>query len=581
MGIDLGTTNSAMAIMDKGKPTIIPNSLGERITPSVISFTEDDDILVGRKAKRNAAYNVGRTIFSIKRHMGTGYRVNIDGKTYTPQELSAIIIQQLRTDMESYLGEEVGEAVITVPAYFTDAQRQATRDAGEIAGLNVRRIIDEPTAAAISYGLDKEEDQILMVYDLGGGTFDVSVIEIVSGVFQVLAVKGNNYLGGDDFDQRIVEYLCQEFMTKERVDLHGEPVAMTKLREAAEQAKIELSHSQKTNVLVEAIIMTDRGPLTLDIDLTRAKMENLIEDLLQKTIEPCYKALEDAGLKPEDISNVLLVGGSTRMPAVQKIVEDIMHKSPRKDIVPEEVVALGAAVQSAALGPLDEALEAADRRPSEGPVIVHLTPFSLGVGLVNDQFSVVIPKNSTYPTEGIDEFTTTRDFQTAISFPVYEGESPVASQNVFLDMLRIEAIAPAPKGVPRIKVTFSLDQDRILRAKAVDLSNNNEVIITVAATDNRLNAHDKQRMIIEAQDRVKIRTEKQAQESLLNLAEKLLYNAESILKMTPNSDLKMAYDDLKTSLKSKDIDLIGSAVTNLESILESSGSSITQRHSAV
>jgi len=531
MGIDLGTTNSVMAVLEGDQPVIIPNNLGERLTASVVCLSENGEILVGKKAKRAAVLNPDRTVFSIKRHMGTNFRVKIDGKTYTPQEISSIVLQKLKQDMEDYLGEEVEHSVITVPAYFTDAQRQATRDAGEIAGLNVRRIIDEPTAAAIAYGMDKKEDQILMVYDLGGGTFDVSIIEVVSGVFQVLAIKGNTRLGGDDFDQRLVDYFVDEFKQKEGVDLTTDKSAMLKLRFAAEEAKIELSEVQKTNVLQEAIVMTDDGPLTLDVDLTRAKFESLIEDLIQSTVQPTLDAIEDAGLKKEDITNILLVGGSTRMPLVQKTVADLMGKEARKDVQPEECVAMGAAIQSGLLASVDEELEltAADRTSEEGPVVIHLTPFSLGVGLVSDQYGVIIEKNSTYPTEAKDIFTTTRDFQTAISFPIYEGEEHVASANTFLDMLRIDGIPPAPRGTPRIEVTFKLNHDRILEATAIDLATGNAVSVTIQATDNRLTDEEKARMTREARQRVTEMLEHRMKEVLHNQAESLIYRAERLL----------------------------------------------------
>lgn len=536
VGIDLGTTNSVMAIMDGNTPVIVPNNLGDRLTPSVVHITETGEVIVGKKAKRGAILNAESTVFSIKRHMGTKFRVRIRDREYTPQEISAMILQSLKQDVEAYLGEEVPQAVITVPAYFTDAQRQATRDAGEIAGLVVRRIIDEPTAAAIAYGMDKEEDGILLVYDLGGGTFDVSVIEVVNGVFQVLAIKGNNMLGGDDFDHRVVEYLVEEFQRQEGVDLRGDRAAMLKLKYAAEEAKIELSSMTKTTVLVEAITVTDSGPLTLDIDLTRAKLEALIQDLVESTIEPTRRAIEDAGLSPRDISNVVLVGGCTRMPIVQRIVHDITGKDARRDINPDECVALGAAIQSMLLAQLDEELElsAADRIETEGPVVVHLTPFSLGVGLVNDQYGVLIERNSTYPTEAKDTFTTTRDFQTAISFPVYEGEEQVASANTFLDMLRIDGLTPAPRGIPRVEVTFRLNQDRILEATACDLTTGKEVSITVVATDNRLTAEEKARMTHEARMRVTAMLEERMREALLNQAEGLVYRAERLIETAGN-----------------------------------------------
>jgi molecular chaperone DnaK len=572
MGIDLGTTNSVMALMESDKPVIIPNNLGDRLTPSVVGFSEDGEILVGKRARKAAIMNIDRTVFSIKRHMGTNYRVRINDKEYTPQEISSMIIQKLKHDMENYLGEEVTQAVITVPAYFTDAQRQATRDAGEIAGLNVRRIIDEPTAAAISYGLDKEEDQILLVYDLGGGTFDVSVIEVVSGVFQVLAIKGNNMLGGDDFDQRIVEYLIEEFKKSQGIDLSEDRVALQKMKEAAEEAKIELSEVQKTNILIEAIAMGDAGPLTLDVDLTRAKLEDLIHDLVESTVKPTLAAIEDAGLTADDISNVLLVGGSTRIPLVQQTVRSILDKPPRKDINPDECVALGAAIQSMLLASLDDELEqtAADRTQTDGPVIVHLTPFSLGVGLVNDQYGVIIEKNSTYPTEAKDQFTTTRDFQTAISFPVYEGEEQVASANTFLDMLRIDGITPAPRGVPRIEVTFKLNQDRILEATARDLATGNEVSITIVATDNRLQPDEKSRMTREARMRVTSMLEQRMRETLHNQAESLIYRAERLISNYDDplaDEARNTIGELQAALDSNDQDRINNRMQFLTDIL--------------
>jgi len=530
LGIDLGTTNSVVAYMEGDKPHIIPNELGDRITPSVVYFGEDGSVLVGKKARRAAGLNPDRSVFSIKRHMGTGYRVEIDGKHYTPQEISASILQKMKFDAEQYLGEECPQAVITVPAYFTDAQRQATRDAGQIAGFHVRRIIDEPTAAAISYGLDKESDQILMVYDLGGGTFDVSIIEMVGGVFQVLSIKGNNHLGGDDFDRRVVEYLLERFKQKEGIDLSNDKKALFRLREAAQEAKIELSGVTKTEIIIEALAMTSKGPITLAEELTRATLISLIHDLLEMTISPSQEAIADAGLTSEDISNVLLVGGSTRIPAVQELVHKIVAKEPRKDVSPDECVALGAAIQASILAPLDGKLEytAADAVNKDGPVIVHLTPFSLGVGLADDRYGVLIERNSTYPTEARDLFTTTRDFQSAISFPIYEGEEMVASANTFLDMLRIEGIPPAPRGVPRIEVTFRLNQDRILEATAKDLTTDQEVSITVVATDNRLSDQDVKKLTQEAQERIAKMLQVRKDEDFTNEIDNLLFKARRV-----------------------------------------------------
>ncbi|MBX7247068.1 MAG: Hsp70 family protein [Candidatus Sumerlaeaceae bacterium] len=539
MGIDLGTTNSVVAVYEKTGPIIVPNSLGERLTPSVVGFTKSGEILVGKKAKRGAVMNVGRTVFSIKRHMGTNHRVNIDGKNYTPQEISAMILQKLRTDTEDYFGEEINQAIVTCPAYFTDAQRRATQDAGEIAGLKVRRIIDEPTAAALAYGMDKNQDQTLMVYDFGGGTFDVSIIEVISGVFRVLAIQGNTALGGDDIDRRVVEYLLEEFKKAQGIDLSDDPIAMQRLKEAAEEAKIELSELKETHILVEAITMTEKGPLTLDTVLTRQRFEELIDDLLTKTVEPMTKALETANLQPEKLDTILLVGGTTRIPAVQRLVKDTLNKTPHRDISPDEVVAMGAAVQSLVLAPLGGDIEdtLAQRYGKDKPVIIHMTPFSLGVGLQNDQFSAVIEKNSTYPTEAKDIFTTTRDFQEAISFPIYEGEASTASENTFLDLLRIEGITPAPRGVPRIEVTFKLTPDRILEASAEDLATGVEKKIVIEATGTRLSDTEKQRMVKEARERVSRMLRDRITESVVDEARNLVGRAEKLAGTQPGHPL--------------------------------------------
>ena len=504
--------------------------------------------------------------------MGTKHRVNIDGKEHTPQEISSIILQKMKTDAEEYLGQPIEQAVITVPAYFTDAQRQATRDAGMIAGLRVRRIIDEPTAAAISYGLEKEDDQVLMVYDLGGGTFDVSIIEMVGGVFQVLSIKGNNKLGGDDFDERVVEYFLEGIKNNHHIDLSKDLKAMFRLRDAAQEAKIDLSGVTKTNILIEAVAMTDKGPITVDTELTRAKFESLVGDLIDSTIEPSREAILDAGLEPADISNVLLVGGSTRIPRVQRIVRELIDKEPRKDVSPDECVALGAAIQASILAPLDEELEmtAADAVETEGPVIVHLTPFSLGVGLADDRFGVLIERNSTYPTEARDLFTTTRDFQTAISFPVYEGEEQVASSNTFLDMLRIDGIPPAPRGVPRIEVTFRLNQDRILEATATDLTTNKEVSVTILSTDNRLTPEEVKELTTEARERVEKMLRSRRSDDLQNEAESLIYRAERMFGEYDDElseSARRVVDVLKSARESNDHDQMGAKIGELNDIL--------------
>jgi len=555
LGIDLGTTNSVMAVMEKNGAVIVPNSLGERITPSVVGFTKSGEILVGKKAKRAAIMNVGRTVFSIKRHMGTNYRVRIEGKEYTPQEISAMILQKLKQDAEDYYGEEVNQAIICCPAYFTDAQRQATKDAGEIAGLKVRRIIDEPTSSSLAYGMDKGEDQVILVYDFGGGTFDVSIIEVVSGVFQVLAIQGNTHLGGDDFDKRIVEFLVDEFKKAHGIDLSEDPIAMQRLKEAAEEAKIELSEVKESHILVEAITMTEKGPLSLDYTMTRQKLESLVMDLIELTRTPVHQAIEDAALSLDKIDTILLVGGTTRIPAVQRLVKEITKREPRRDISPEEVVALGGAIQSLALAPIEGDIEdtLAARYGREKPVVIHMTPFSLGVGLEHDQYSVIIERNSTYPTEAKDIFTTTRDFQEAISFPIYEGEEQIASENTFLDLLRIEGITPAPRGVPRVEVTFRLNPDRILEARAEDLATGVEKKITIAATDARLSESEKQRMVKEAKDRVSRMLRDRIQENRVEEAQSILSRAEGVLTTHSGhpmvSSLKTKTNELRTLMQ--------------------------------
>ncbi len=557
LGIDLGTTNSVMAVMEKNGPFVVPNSLGERITPSVVGFSKSGDVLVGKKAKRGAIMNVGRTIFSIKRQMGTGHRVTVEGREYTPQEISAMVLQKLKADAEDYYGEPITEAVVTVPAYFTDTQRAATKDAGEIAGFKVRRVIDEPTAAALAYGLERGEDQKLMVYDLGGGTFDVSIIEIISGVFQVLAISGNTNLGGDDFDMRISQFLVDDFKERHGVDLSQDPIAMQRLREAAEESKIELSELKETHILVEAITMTEKGPLTLDITLTRDKFDEMTADLVKATVQPMNKALSDAGLKKSDIHTILLVGGCTRIPAVQKVVRDTMEKNPARDISPEEVVAMGAAVQTLVLAPLDGLGEdLATKYQMEKPVIIHMTPFSLGVGLQGDQFSPVIERNSTYPTEGKDIFTTTRDFQEAISFPIYEGEDTTASENTFLDLLRIEGITPAPKGVPRIEVTFKLNVDRILEVTAEDLATGVSKKVVINATDERLSEADKNRMIKEAKERVAKILRSKINDSRNEESRNMIERAEATVSAAPDhpmsDELRQRTDELRKSIEMGD-----------------------------
>lgn len=556
LGIDLGTTNTVMSVMEKNGPFIVPNSLGERITPSVVGFSKSGEVLVGKKAKRGAIMNVGRTVFSIKRHMGTSHRVRIEGKEYTPQEISSMILQKVRQDAEDYFGENVTQAVITVPAYFTDTQRQATKDAGEIAGFDVRRVIDEPTAAALAYGLDREEDQMLLVYDFGGGTFDVSIIEIISGVFQVQSISGNTQLGGDDIDKIVADHLVAEFKKTHEVDLSQDPIAMQRVREAAEEAKIELSELRETHVLVEAITMTDKGPLTLDVTISRDQFEDLIRDIVESTIAPMEKALADSGVKKEDLSSILLVGGTTRIPLVQRTVREFTGRNASRDISPEEVVAMGAAVQTLVLAPVVGEEELATKFEREKPVIIHTTPFSLGVGLMGDQFSPIIERNSTYPTEGKDIFTTTRDFQEAISFPIYEGEDNMASENTFLDLLRIEGVTPAPKGVPRIEVTFRLNPDRILEVTAEDLATGVSKAVTISATDNRLSDNDKNRMVKEAKERVAQVLRNKISESRHEEARNMLERGQATLNAAGahplSGELRQRMEDLESSIAADD-----------------------------
>jgi len=569
MGIDLGTTNSAVAVFERNGPMIVPNSLGERITPSVVGFTKSGEILVGKKAKRGAVMNVGRTVFSVKRHMGTDYRVDIEGRKYTPQEISAMILQKLKSDVEDYFGETVDQAVITVPAYFTDTQRQATKDAGEIAGLKVRRIIDEPTAAALAYGLDKDKDQTLLVYDFGGGTFDVSIIEVMSGVFQVRAIQGNNQLGGDDIDRKVMDYFIEEFQNQHGVDLKSDPIAIQRLREAAEEAKIELSELRESHVLIEAITMSDKGPLSLEMTFSRAKFEELVGDIIRSTVDPMMKAIADAKMTPEQIDAVLLVGGTTRIPLVQQIVKENLNKQPSRDISPEEVVAMGAAVQTLTLAPLagdiKETLGA--RYGKEDIVIIHRTPFSLGVGLQNDQFAPLIERNSTYPNEAKDIFTTTRDFQDAISFPIYEGEDTTASENTFLDLLRIEGITPAPRGVPRIEVTFKLTPDRILECRAEDLATGVEKKITIAATGERLTSEEKERMVTEARERVSGMMKSRLEQSTMEEANGLASRAESVAAGNQShplsNELKIQATELRQLMDQGDRDAIEDKMDDL------------------
>ena len=520
IGIDLGTTNSCVAVMEGGQPTVIANTEGARTTPSVVAFTKTGERLVGEPAKRQAVTNAGRTISSIKREMGTDYKVDIDGKKYSPQEISAMILQKLKADAEGYLGEKVTEAVITVPAYFNDAQRQATKDAGKIAGLDVKRIINEPTAAALAYGLDNEKEQKIMVYDLGGGTFDVSIIEIGDGVIEVLSTAGNNRLGGDDFDQKITDYMLADFKAKEGVDLSGDKMALQRLKEAAEKAKKELSSATTTNINLPFITATSEGPKHFDMNLTRAKFDELTRDLVDKTAEPVKRALSDAGITAADLGQVLLVGGSTRIPAVQEEVKRLTGKEPSKSLNPDECVALGASVQGGKL--------AGDAGAGD-ILLLDVTPLSLSIETMGGVATRLIERNTTIPTKKSQIFSTAADNQTAVDINVVQGERQFAKDNKSLGQFRLDGIPPAPRGVPQIEVTFDIDANGIVNVSAKDLGTGKEQHITITAGSNMSDAEIdkavKEAAEFEAQDKKR----KEAIDTR-NEADAMVFQTEKALK---------------------------------------------------
>ncbi len=559
IGIDLGTTNSCVAVMEGGEPVVIPNAEGNRTTPSVVAFSKTGERMVGHVAKRQAITNPDRTVISIKREMGSDYKVTIDDKRYTPQEISAMILQKLKADAEAYLGTKVTEAVITVPAYFTDSQRQATKDAGRIAGLDVKRIINEPTAAALAYGLDKESEQKIMVYDLGGGTFDVSVLEIGDGVIEVLATAGNNRLGGDDFDECIVKYLLSEFKNSNGVDLSTDRVAMQRLREAAEKAKIELSGVMSTNINLPYITADASGPKHLDITLTRAKFNELTNHLVEKTIGPVNQALSDSGLTAGQLSKVLLVGGSTRIPAVQEAVKKLIGKEPFRGINPDECVAVGAAIQGGVLG-----------GDVEGILLLDVTPLSLGIETLGGVFTKLIERNTTIPTKKSQVFSTAADNQTSVEVNVLQGEREMAAQNKSLGRFHLDGIAPARRGVPQIEVTFDIDANGIVNVSAKDLGTGKEQHITITSSTN-LSKEDIEKAVREAEKYAAEDKKRKEEVDTRNHADQMVYQSEKTLadmgdkiSAEDKRTIEDAISKVRTALSGTDVSNIKNATDELQ-----------------
>ena len=565
IGVDLGTTNSCVAVIEGGEPVVIPNSEGSRTTPSVVAFARNGDRLVGQVAKRQAVTNSERTISSIKREMGSDYRVNIDGKKYTPQEISAMILQKLKADAEAYLGETVSEAVITVPAYFTDSQRQATKDAGKIAGLNVKRIINEPTAAALAYGVDKEEPQKIMVYDLGGGTFDVSILDINSDVIEVLATAGNNRLGGDDFDQCIVDYLVDGFKQEHKIDLRKDATAMQRVREAAEKAKIELSGITIASINLPFLTANKNGPLHMETTLSRAKFDELTRHLVDMTMGPVQQAMADSGLKPADLSKVLLVGGSSRIPAVQEAVKRFTGREPFKGINPDECVAMGAALQAGVMGGDVRSL-----------LLLDVTPLSLGIETVGDVFAKIIERNSTIPIQRSQIFTTAASFQTAVDVHVLQGERPIASQNRELGRFRLDGIRRALRGVPQIEVTFSIDANGIVNVSARDLGTGRQQNITITSSSN-MSQDEINRAIRDAETYAAEDARRKEEAEMQNRVDNLIYQAESVMKKLSHDDkqrMSALVKDAKRALKNKDANAVRNSCTELERALNAAGQAV-------
>ena len=551
IGIDLGTTNSCVAVIEGGEPVVIANAEGMRTTPSVVAFSKVGERLVGQVAKRQAITNPDRTISSIKREMGSNYKVTVDGKDYTPQEISAIVLQKLKADAEAYIGSPVTEAVITVPAYFTDAQRQATKDAGRIAGLDVKRIINEPTAAALAYGVDKENDQKIMVYDLGGGTFDVSVIEMGDGVQEVLATAGNNRLGGDDFDQRVMDYICDTFKAESGIDLKNDKMAMQRVKEAAEKAKIDLSGMTTTDINLPFITVDATGPKHFETILTRAKFNELTADLVEKTMVPVRQALADSGLTAAEINKVLMVGGSSRIPAVQEAVKNFIGKEPFKGINPDECVAVGAAIQGGVLG-----------GDVKGLLLLDVTPLSLGIETMGGVSTKVIDRNTTIPTKKSQIFSTAADGQTSVEVHVLQGEREFARDNKTLGVFHLDGIAPAPRGIPQIEVTFDIDANGIVHVSAKDLGTGKEQSITITSNTN-MSKEDIEKAVQEAEQYAAEDKKRREEVDIINGADQMVYTTEKMLtdmgdKLTDEekADIRAGIDALKSEVEKKDIEAI-------------------------
>ncbi len=563
IGIDLGTTNSCVAVMEGGEATVIPNPEGNRTTPSVVAFSKEGERLIGEVAKRQAITNPEKTIISIKRHMGSDYKVKIDGKEYTPQEISAMILQKLKSDAEAYLGEKVTKAVITVPAYFNDSQRQATKDAGKIAGLEVERIVNEPTAAALAYGLEKEEDQTILVYDLGGGTFDVSILELGDGFFEVKATSGDNKLGGDDFDQAIIDYLVEEFKKENGIDLSQDRMAMQRLKDAAEKAKKDLSGVLTTTISLPFITADATGPKHLEVNLSRAKFEDLTSHLVERTMGPTWQALKDAGLEPSDVDRVILVGGSTRIPAVQEAIQKLTGKEPHKGVNPDEVVALGAAVQAGVLS-----------GDVKDVVLLDVTPLSLGIETLGGVFTKLIERNTTIPTSKSQIFSTAADNQTSVDIHVLQGEREMAADNKTLGRFQLTDIPPAPRGVPQIEVTFDIDANGIVNVSAKDKGTGKSQKITITSSSG-LSEEEIERMVKEAEAHAEEDKKRRERAELRNEADQLVFTTEKTLKdlgdkvdEAEKKKAEDAKDRLKKALEGDDDEAIKKAKDELQQIVQ-------------